>query len=301
METHERRSEQAILDDVLCNRTGIMPHPELSAELIEGATNTSPSSEGDGAQMAASRADYLNEALPIGSPPLMNNVMQNEPAASGAVAMDSEGVVVLLDKLGERLAFERQGTRLYQAFLQKFDALAEDDELGPTAEEIRHICDEELEHFTMLQKAITRLGGDATVQTPSADIAGVLSHGIMQIVSDPRTTIPQSLQALLNAELADNDGWELLRQLAAEVGDRELEKECLEAFEQEQEHLEKVRGWLLDMTIEEAAGVIAEGAEVQDSDIEDGADQKSRTMNKTRAKAKTKKASSSKARKRKKK
>ena len=62
-----------------------------------------------------------------------------------------------------------------------------------------------------------------------------------------------------------------------------------------------MRGWLLDMTIEEAAGVIAEGAELQDSDIEDGADQKSRTMNKTRAKAKTKKASSSKARKRKKK
>ena len=99
--------------------------------------------------------------------------------------------------------------------------------------------------------------------------------------------------------MADNDGWELLRQIAAEVGERQLEKECREALEQEQEHLEKVRGWLLDMTIEEAAGVIAEGAEIEDSGIDGGADQKSRTMKKTRAKAKTKKAS--KARKRKKK
>ena len=63
METHERRSQQAILDDVLCNRTGIMTHPELSAELIEGAKNTSPSSQGDGAQMAASRADYFADRL----------------------------------------------------------------------------------------------------------------------------------------------------------------------------------------------------------------------------------------------
>ena len=175
METHEPSSEEAILEDVLCNRTGIMTHPALSAELIEGAKKTTPSSEAAGEQMAASRAEYLNEALPIGSPPLMNDVIQNEPSATEQPALDSEGLVVLLDKLGERPAFERQGTRLYQVFLQKFEALPEDDELGPTAEDIRHICDEELEHFTKLQKAITRLGGDATVQTPSADIAGVLA------------------------------------------------------------------------------------------------------------------------------
>jgi Mn-containing catalase len=71
--------------------------------------------------------------------------------------------------------------------------------LGPSSEDLNHIYIEELEHFKLLQKAIANLGGDATVQTPSADVVGVLSHGIVQVVSDPRTTIPQTLQAVLSA------------------------------------------------------------------------------------------------------
>jgi rubrerythrin len=160
----------------------------------------------------------------------------------------------LLDKLGERLAFERQGTRLYEAFLQKCESLNLENASGPSAEELRHICDEELEHFHMLQNAITALGGDATVQTPSADVAGVLSHGVMQVVSDPRTTIPQTLQAMLTAELVDNDGWQMLQDIAAELGQDDLEEQCRKAYEEEQEHLEKVRDWLTSMTMDEASG-----------------------------------------------
>jgi rubrerythrin len=161
---------------------------------------------------------------------------------------------VLLDKLGERLAFERQGTRLYEAFLQKLEKAPLAHDGGPSPEDLHHICDEELEHFILLQKAISAIGGDATVQTPSADVAGVLSHGILQIVSDPRTTIPQTLQAILNAELTDNDGWEMLKGLAAKLGYPDLEKKCAKAFQEEQEHLKKVRGWLSEMTLTEALG-----------------------------------------------
>lgn len=292
-ETEELKPED-ITDELLCNRTGIMNHPELSAELIQGAKNTVPSSPGNGEQIAANRAEYLSEALPIGSPPLCVDLGDEEQVEKAALAMDSEGMLVLLDKLGERLAFERQGTRLYEAFLQKLETLSEDEDIGPTAEDIQQICDEELQHFRMLQKAIVELGGDATVQSPSADVAGIISHGILQVVSDPRTTIPQTLQALVNAELADNDGWELLRQVAAELGKKDLEKECRKAFEVEQEHLEKVRGWLLDMTIEEAAGVIAEDAEM------DAAEDQQR-KEKPRKKTSAKKSSSAGRSKRKKK
>jgi hypothetical protein len=34
----------------------------------------------------------------------------------------SEEMVLLVDKLGERLAFERSGTRLYETLLSKFDS-----------------------------------------------------------------------------------------------------------------------------------------------------------------------------------
>jgi hypothetical protein len=177
-----------------------------------------------------------------------------ENGENAEVSEQSEAVAVLLDKLGERLAFERQGTRLYEAFLQKFESLAVEGENGPTTADLRRICDEEFDHLHLLQQAIAKLGGDGTVQTPSANIAGVLSKGAVEVVTDPRTTIAQSLQAILTAELADNDGWQMLNQLAAQLGLEELEEQSSKAFAAEQEHLEKVREWLLAMTLDEAGG-----------------------------------------------
>jgi hypothetical protein len=237
--------------ELFLNRTGIMTSPALSAELIQGAKNTNPSSDGNGKQIAAHRAEYLKEGLPIGSPPV---IVTSENLGDEELAADADRMSVLLDKLGERLAFERQGTRLYEAFLQKLEQAPLANGGGPSSEDLRHICEEELEHFKLLQKAIANIGGDATVLTPSADVVGVLSYGILQVVSDPRTTIPQTLQAVLSAELADNDGWQMLKELAGKLGFSGLETQCEKAFQEEQEHLENVRGWLSELTLTEAVG-----------------------------------------------
>ena len=237
--------------ELFFNRTGIMTNPDMSAELIRGAKKTIPSSSGSGKEAAASRTEYLIKELPIGSSPIIIN---GENASQDELSANADRISVLLDKLGERLAFERQGTRLYEAFLQKLQATPAEAVNGPSSEDLRHICDEELAHFKLLQKAITEIGGDATIQTPSADVAGVLSHGILQIVSDPRTTFPQTLQAMLTAELADNDGWQMLRELASKLEYSDLEEECAKAFQEEQEHLEKVCQWLSEMTLTEALG-----------------------------------------------
>jgi len=237
--------------ELLVNRTGILLNPELGAELIQGAKETIPSSEGNGENMEMERAEYAQEGLPIGSYPSPVNGSETEsPEESG---FDGR-MAVLLDKLGERLAFERQGTRLYEAFIQKIEAMPIEDTDAPGADDLRHICNEELEHFKLLQQAIVELGGDATVQTPSADVAGVLSHGALQIMSDPRTTIAQALQAALNAELADNDGWNMLQEVSEQLGHTDLAKQCAKAYEEEQEHLENVRTWLSNMILSEAVG-----------------------------------------------
>jgi hypothetical protein len=269
--------------ELFFNRTGVMTSPDLSAELIRGAKKTNPSSKSDeGKQMVSQRAEYATEGLPIGSPPVIIANGGDEEELSA----EADRMSVLLDKLGERLAFERQGTRLYEAFLQKLEEAPLEHVNGPSGEDLRHICDEELEHFILLQKAITGIGGDATVQTPSADVAGVLSHGMVQIVSDPRTTIPQALQAMLNAELADNDGWQMLQGLAAKLGYSDLEKQCAQAFQEEQEHLEKVRLWLSEMTLTEALG--EEGAfEINES--QKRTTKRAKQSNRGRASKKTKK------------
>ena len=247
-----REKETEITEaELFVNQTGIMANPDLAAELIQGAKKTIPSSESDGRKVEANRGGYLKEGLPIGSMPV---IAVNGQLGEEELAADADRMSVLLDKLGERLAFERQGTRLYEAFLQKLEQMPSGESVGPSVEDLGHIYEEELAHFKLLQKAITVIGGDATVETPSADVIGVLSHGVQQIVSDTRTTIPQTLQAVLNAELADNDGWQMLIELAGTLGHSTLVKQCEKAFQEEQEHLENVRAWLTDMTLSAALG-----------------------------------------------
>ena len=164
MAKEELTDETVEGQEFFINRTGIMLNPELGAELLQGAKETVPSSDGNGEDMRLERAEYLQEGTPIGSYPTLVNGQEAEDADESAP--DAKGMTILLDKLGERLAFERQGTRLYEAFIQKVEGLPIADGKAPEVDSLRHMRDEECEHFELLQQAIVKLGGDATVQTP---------------------------------------------------------------------------------------------------------------------------------------
>lgn len=227
------------------NRTGIQTSPELAQELITGAAAAVPSSDGGPEAIADYRGEYIREGFPIGSLPTL-------PAAKEARANeDAAGMAVLLDKLSERLAFERMGTRLYEALINKVEIMGESSP-GPTLAELQQIRDEELRHFLLLKKTITALEGDPTVQSPCADVAGVASLGILQVLTDPRTSVTQCLQAILTAELTDNDGWRLLINLSDTLGYTELVNDFRVALENEEQHLTNVRGWLSEKILEKA-------------------------------------------------
>jgi len=227
------------------NRTGMQTAPELAEELIEGAMSAPPSSEGGIEDIAEYRGEYIAEGFPIGSLPML------PVSEEGEADEDRAGMAVLLDKLSERLAFERMGTRLYEALLNKVQILGETTP-GPTIEQIEHIGREELEHFQLLNRTITEMGGDPTVQSPCADVAGVASMGILQVLTDPRTSITQCLQALLTAELTDNAGWELLIDLAENLGHEDMKAEFETALANEQEHLLNVRTWVSECVLDSA-------------------------------------------------
>jgi hypothetical protein len=57
---------------------------------------------------------------------------------AAAKAMKGEKPTLLLDKLGERLAFERSGTRLYEALVSKHDAFGSFSG-GPSREDLEHV------------------------------------------------------------------------------------------------------------------------------------------------------------------
>jgi rubrerythrin len=151
--------------------------------------------------------------------------------------------MLLLDKLGERLAFERTGTRLYEALVSKYDAFGSFAG-GPSREDLEHVLEEEYRHFTLLQSVIEQLGGDPTAVTPSANLHATATQGIQMVIVDPRTTLLQSLEAILMAELTDNACWEALIELVQVVGEDALVQPFEQAFTTEQEHLLKVHAWL---------------------------------------------------------
>src|SRR5689334_13322641 len=227
------------------NRTGMQTSPELAEELMEGASAAAPSSDGGPEEIAEYRAEYIAEGFPIGSMPTM-------PASEEETADEEEaGTAVLLDKLSERLAFERMGTRLYEALYNKCETLGETTP-GPTLEQIQEIGSEELDHFLLINDTIAGLGGDPTVESPCADVIGVASMGIMQVLTDPRTTMAQCLSAMLTAELTDNAGWELLIELAENLGYDEMKTEFETCLQHEERHLSNVRNWVSDCVLESA-------------------------------------------------
>jgi rubrerythrin len=149
----------------------------------------------------------------------------------------------LLDKLSERLAFERTGTRLYDTLLEKFDQDGAF-EGGPTRAQLEHIRDDEAAHFRMLERTIRELDGDPTAVSPSADLAAVASSGILAVVVDARTRFPEALEAMLMAELIDSDGWSRLVELALHLGKDDLADRFQAAESAEDDHVVLVRGWV---------------------------------------------------------
>jgi hypothetical protein len=222
------------------NRTGMGLAPKEGDRQEDNAWKGVPAEAGDEAEAQRIRGDYASEADPVGSvapPPSLKGMVKS--ALQAGLGRDP---AAFLDKLGERMAFERSGARLYELLITKHQAGQ-----SPTGDAdlstLIAFRDQEVAHFRMLWECIEKLGADPTVQTPSADHTGVKSMGLLQTLADPRTSFYQSLDAILIAELADREGWRMLSELAEEMGHKDLAALFLKALEEEDAHLDRVRAW----------------------------------------------------------
>ena len=245
------------------NRSGAAVSPEGFDAMIDAMRLYSPPSAIESSALEEIRAQCVAQADAIGSipPPVTLKGM----VSTGLGKVMGDRPELLMDKLGERLAFERSGVRLYEALMVKCRAaLAEGthlpagpaddampDDAGATApgledplDTLARIRGEELAHFHLLSDTMQELGGDPTAQTPCADVSATASMGLLQVITDPRTTLAQSLNALLTVELTDNAGWEMLIELAESEGKSQIAARFTIALEEEAGHLRIVRRWL---------------------------------------------------------
>jgi rubrerythrin len=222
------------------NRTGMQMSPLEGSAMQTAVPPLDDPTTGDDSAVSAMRNIYITDADPIGSVPLPATV--TGAVTTGMSMLAGNSPQIFLDKLGERLAFERTGTRMYDALITKFEAMDE----GTTSMELsalQKLRADESRHFAIVADAIESMGGDPTAQTPCADLAGMESLGLIQVLTDPRTTLAQSLHAILVAELSDNVGWEMLVALADDNQQAALSAEFSIALSQERDHLQMVKQW----------------------------------------------------------
>lgn len=259
------------------NQTGTAVAPERTQAMVDATDALTPPEPIDTSASQALHRAYISEADALGSippPPSLKGMVK-----SGIAKIKGSHPSIFMDKIGERIAFERGGVRLYDALIVKHQALSQsegdmlestsaamqDSQARPSgaalaatalpetsAQTLARIRSEELAHLRMLCQAMEQLGGDPTAQTPCADVIATASMGLIQVVSDPRTTLAQSLSAMLTAELTDNAGWELLTELARDAGEDELGRRFLAALNQEQAHLASIKSWLRTLVLQGA-------------------------------------------------
>jgi rubrerythrin len=235
--------------DTGMNRTGIATSPIDSRRTLQGAEEAQTRGPLDGAALIAERVRWASEADPLGTvpPPASLKGVINTTVEK----LEGHKPTVFLDKLGERLAFERTGTRLYECVIAKLEA-ADPHPAGPTRADLEQIRNAEHRHFAMVRDAITQLGADPTAMTPCADLVAVAGLGWVQAIADPRTTLNQCLDVLLIAELADQGGWELLIGLAEQLEFDDLAQQFQTALAEEEQHVLLVRGWITAALLGEA-------------------------------------------------
>lgn len=269
------------------NRTGMATSGVLADEMQQIPELTFPSSGGDEREIAMMRIEYAGSGDGFGSIPLPVSSASLLEAGTGDAAVDSpageaaageaacDPTQILLDKLGERLAFERTGVRLYEAVLSKHDAYGTWPG-GPSREELLELRNEEQEHFALVSEVLEELGADPTAVTPSANVQAIATCGILEVLTDPRTDLQQCLDVMLTAELTDSEAWEMLIDLAPLSGDDELAARFETAQEHEDRHLQLVRQWLLSW-YEAARGGAQDSGDEQDAQGEPAAAAKGKT------------------------
>lgn len=180
------------------NKTGIQMSPLETGRMLDDHDILTRGTPGDDSAALQLREAYIADSGGGGSIPAPGTV--TGMVSMGVNMLTGDKPQILLDKMAERLAFKRTGTRLYDALLTKLDVFQADGNAATsmgsiTREQAASIRGDEARHLLLMKEATESMGGDPTAQTPSADVVGVESTGMVQVLNDPRTSLSRVCDA----------------------------------------------------------------------------------------------------------
>lgn len=158
---------------------------------------------------------------------------------------------VLLDKLGERVAFERTGAQLYQALVNKYQD-SEDKKYLPELVALERFYQQEAKHYELVEQVMHHLGGELEIFPPANDPTSSLTMGWMMLITDPSTNFLQALEIVLQAELVNHAGWELLIELAEKRDLPKVATQFQKCLDEKEIHIARVKQWVQDLTLNQA-------------------------------------------------
>lgn len=159
-----------------------------------------------------------------------------------------------IDKLSERLTFELISSRLYQAFLNQHYNPRDHYPL-PDIKKLENFHQEEVNHYLVLREVLNQMGVDPQVPSIGAELCETASTGWFQVMENSQTTFLQALEMLLQAELVDNSGWEILIEFTERLGLGKLAIQFQQCLDQEVIHLTTIKDWVQKLTLDEDTGL----------------------------------------------
>lgn len=226
------------------NKTGVDMSPVMSRKMLEAASLAEIESVREPTITAADlRRRYLVAGETVGSVPLPVGL---KDATRGTWLRGGRQPEVFVDQLGARLGFVRLMVRLYDALILKVERA------GLDVERLVRYRVEKLKHFQILNGAMEFLGLDPSAQTPSASAAILAVSGVLQVITDPRMTVAQSVQAMLMVERSDHAAWEILIPLTRLEGLDDCLREFKMCHAEECEHVDALTALLKSLVAAKA-------------------------------------------------
>ncbi|HKY61821.1 MAG TPA: hypothetical protein VJR29_00230 [bacterium] len=160
----------------------------------------------------------------------------------------TKGDRILLNKIGQQMAFEQSNFRLWETFHGKALLLKALGEME--LEEIEVLRAQKRDHLRLLKLAASDVGAGSHPMAPTVEVATISSMGLAPALDDPRIDFEQCLQLMLVAELVNNEAWRALGDLAEIAGDDEWAERFQQAAAEAEEHLACVRTWIFDRMVD---------------------------------------------------